>query len=278
MKRQILCIAAMLMVLVQCHWARADYQSNMVILSNGSFNLEFNEVGSGPADLRISSYEVFNGFEVLLVQGLNGTLIDGMATRFFGFPTADLVINGLPYSGGASVEIRDLIYLIPDDVVIRDIEHVSVETVILTGSHADLIIEGPYEVSVTTSFARDIKVGMDYAARNIDVDHSLFARNIWVKGRFTNLLNVNVGNDLYVYGTYGRDTINIEGISSRNGSSPFPPIKVDLGPNTDFLTLKDCNASFLDVDGGSGTDTIYNQGGNNFSIGRWNTRNVEYFK
>lgn len=258
--------------------ANAHFETSLQTLGDGRFNLVISEIASGPAELSISHLRLDNGSDFLLLEGLNGTTIDGSATTFRALPTADLVVEGLPYSGGASVDITDVMFVLPDDLIVRHIEDVNIDEVILTGSHADIFVECPYRVRVDQSFARDVRIGMDYAARNIDMQDSLFARNISVKGRFTNIINVNVGNDVYVYGTAGSDTINLDDVRSRNGVAPFPPIKVSLGSRNDAVSFRNCRASFIDVHGGSGSDVVYNRGGNNFSIGLFNTTSIEAFK
>jgi len=278
MTRRFNLTSAILLILGCTQITSANYETRLETLRGGRFNLVISEIASGPADLSISHLRLDNGFDVLLLEGRNGTTIDGSTTTFRALPTADLIVEGLPFSADASVDLSDIQFVLPDDLIVRHIENVEIEDVILTGSHADLIIECPFRVAVNQSFARDLKIGMDFAARNIDVENSLFSRNIWVKGRLTNVVNINVGNDLYVYGTYGSDTITIEGVRSRNGASPFPPIKVDLGPNNDAVSFRNCRADFIDVHGGSGSDVTYNKGGNNFSIGAFNTTSIESFK
>ena len=217
----------------------------------------------------------WNGyFTVIKVVGHGDTQIDGQDDATFPFPIGDIIVEGPWYNGTGDTSVRvHSVYGLGGNFEFRNVEEVEIYN---SWTYRDIILGCPRNVWIYNVYARDIRSIHDYAANSIDISYSEVTRDVNLYGRYVDMYDVEVGATVYLYGTSASDDFNLYRVEGRTYSQK-PKIYSYLRSGNDFMTLRNCRASYLYTNGSYGTDTLYlNNRGN--SIDSQRRSSIEYVK
>lgn len=91
------------------------------------------------------------------------------------------------------------------------------------------------------------------------------------------LTNSTIARRVHVLGTNFNDEIVFSGLG-QGRQSRLPTVKIHLYGGGDWVEAKNSRASSFYYDGGRGSDSFKDRGGNNSAIQRPSTTSVEYIK
>lgn len=265
MSKTLTTLGATLLAILHASIAHADVTAT---LSNG--DLIISDAGQIPMANSIAISQVGEAIEI---RGRQGTLVNNSASILVPFPTDDIIVTMTSQDSDVSFYHLDL-YGYSDDIRVDVTGRVVLYyTFAFTNWHSDIVISRGDVWTYYCGVNRDFKLPAGrHELNSTSAGHILSmvgSNSTWRSLRdYLELNSVWTGQMMEIKLQGGDDELYMDGISGGL-------VVVDMAAGNDTLWLYNFTSDSEFFEGGSGSDTVYQ---NESIANQFTSQNIEYFK